>query len=89
MFSSTPANSKKFVEAAWAGNMAECTKALDNILALRDFYIAQPGTLLAVFSESMNLLGMDGIFCNDYTYHGRNDEVVAATKEFMKSIGEL
>lgn len=89
MFSSTPKNAKKFVEAAWAGNMAECAKYLDNILALRDFYLTQKQTLLVVFTESMNLLGMDGLFCYDYTYHGKDPEIVANTEAFMKKIGEL
>ncbi|MBQ7098060.1 MAG: dihydrodipicolinate synthase family protein [Clostridia bacterium] len=89
MFSSTPVNSKKFIEAAWAGDMETCKNALDNILDFRDFYITQKGTLLATYSESMNLLGMDGIFCNDYTYHGDDAERIANTKAFMQKIGEL
>ena len=89
MFSSTPKNAQKFVEAAWAGNKAECAKHLDNILALRDFYRSQKGVLLAVFTESMNLLGLEGNFCYDYTYHGRDPETVANVEAFMKKIGEL
>lgn len=89
MFSSTPANSKKFIEAAWAGDMEACKNALDNILAFRDFYLTQKGTLLATYSESMNLLGMDGIFCNDYVYYGDDAERIANIKAFMQKIGEL
>lgn len=89
MFSSTPVNSKKFIEAAWAGDMETCKNVLDTILSFRDFYISQKGTLLATYSESMNLLGMDGIFCFDYTYHGHDEEVIANTKAYMQKIGEL
>lgn len=89
MFSSTPKNSKKFIEAAWSGDMASCGKYLDNILALRDFYLTQKGALLSTYTESMNLLGMDGIFAFDYTFYGANAEKRANIEAFMKEIGEL
>ncbi len=89
MFSSTPKNSKKFIEAAWSGDMASCGKYLDNILAFRDFYLTQKGTLLATYTESMNLLGMDGIFAFDYTFYGSDAERKANIEAFMKEIGEL
>lgn len=90
MFSSTPKNAKQFIEAAWAGDMAKCAKHLDNILAFRDFYLSQPGVgLMSVFSDSMNLLGMDGSFAFDYNYQGGNADVIAKTKKFMQEIGEL
>ena len=41
------------------------------------------------FTQAMNLLGMDGIFCNDYTYVAENPELKAAVEGCMKEIGEL
>ena len=89
MFSSTPKNSKKFIEAAWSGDMASCGKYLDNILSFRDFYLTQKGALLSTYTESMNLLGMDGIFCFDYCYSGPDAEKRANVEDYMKKIGEL
>ncbi|MBQ9757520.1 MAG: dihydrodipicolinate synthase family protein [Clostridia bacterium] len=89
MFSSTPKNSKKFIEAAWSGDMASCGKYLDNILSFRDFYLTQKGALLSTYTDSMNLLGMDGIFCFDYSYYGADAEKKANVEAFMKEIGEL
>lgn len=90
MFSSTPKNTEKFIKAAWAGNMSDSAKYLDNILSLRNFYLSQPGIgLLSVFSCSMNLLGMEGSFAYDYNDQICCDAVVESTKKFMKEIGEL
>ena len=88
MFSSTPKNSKKFIEAAWSGDMTNSAKYLDNILKLRDFWIVN-GPLMFAFTQAMNLLGMDGIYCNDYTYVAENPELKAAVEGCMKKIGEL
>ena len=89
MFSSTPKNAKKFIEAAWAGNTCECTKHLDSIIKLRDFYFTQGVSLLSVFSASMNLLGMDGTFAFDYEHDGNDANIRANTEKAMKEIGEL
>lgn len=88
MFSATPNNANKFINAAWDGNMTECSKYLNNILKLRDFWIIN-GPLMFAFTQSMNLLGMDGIFCNDYTYVGEDAANKAAVENCMKEIGEL
>ncbi len=90
MFCSTPKNTEKFIKAAWDGNKADCAKHLDNILKLRDFYLCQPGSgLLSVFTHSMNLLGMDGIFAYDYNHQPVSTEVAENTKKMMQEIGEL
>ena len=88
MFSATPKNAEKFIKAAWNGNMADCSKYLDNILKLRDFWITN-GPLMFAFTQAMNLLGMDGIYCNDYTYVAESPELKAAVEGCMKEIGEL
>ena len=89
MFSSTPVNSKKFNDAALSGDMETCKNALDNILAFRDFYCEQNADLMVAYSESMNLLGLDGFFYDDYTYLGADSERVEKIKAFMTEIGEL
>ncbi len=89
MFSSTPTNTKKFIEAAWAGDMPKCTKHLNNILSLRDFYFTQGVSLMSVFSASMNLLGMEGTFAFDYEHDGNDANIRANTEKVMKEIGEL
>lgn len=89
MFSSTPKNAKKFIEASWAGNMADCAKYLDNILKLRNFYLNKSMSLMSVFTTSMNLLGMDGTFAYDYEHDGNDADMRAKTEKVMKEIGEL
>ena len=89
MFSCTPKNSKKFVESYLAGDIKATGKYLNNIIALRDFLLSVPGSaLLYVYSEVMNQLGMDGIFCYDYSYT-KNDAAPALIKEAFAKYGEL
>jgi 4-hydroxy-tetrahydrodipicolinate synthase len=89
MFSCTPKNAKKFVEAYKAGDIKTAGVYLNNILKFRDCLLGYPGNaLLYIFSISMNLLGMEGIFCPDYKYDPK-PELVALVKAQMEEIGEL
>ena len=89
MFSCTPKNSKKFVESYLAGDIKATGKYLNNIIDLRNFLLSVPGSaLLYVYTEAMNQLGMDGIFCYDYSY-AKNDAAPALVKEAFTKYGEL
>ena len=89
MFSCTPKNGKKFVEAYKAGDMKTAGKYLNNILKFRDCLLSYPGSaLLYIFSIAMNLLGMEGIFCPDFKYDPK-PELVAKVKAQLEEIGEL
>ncbi|MBQ4518014.1 MAG: dihydrodipicolinate synthase family protein [Clostridia bacterium] len=85
MFSATPKNEADFVKAIEAGDIAACTKSLDKILYLRDFYLKYD--LMAAFTASMNLLGCEGQFSQDYINE------IEVTREgvlgAMKEIGEI
>lgn len=86
MFSATPVNGRGFREGVISKNISKCREHLDNIVGLRDVYIKHG--VLEAFTASMNALGMDGIFYEDYhmpvSKIGK-EEVI----DFMKKIGEI
>ena len=86
MMSCTPANSKKLFDAMAAGDYATAATALDNIIALRDFFAARD--LWAAFSTAMNLLGYEGNFAPDYVSPIK-EEYIAQIREELVRIGEL
>ncbi len=89
MFSCTPKNGKKFVEAYRAGDMKTAGKYLNNILKFRDCLLGYPGSaLLYIFTIAMNELGMEGIFCPDFKYDPK-PELVAKVRAQLEEIGEL
>jgi 4-hydroxy-tetrahydrodipicolinate synthase len=88
MFSCTPANAKGFIDSYFAGNKNESSKYLNNIIALRDKLVSfAPSALLYLFSEVMNGIGMEGIFCTDYQYVP-NAEHAEKIKEIFRQYGE-
>ncbi len=89
MFSCTPKNAKKFVEAYKAGDIKAAGVYLNNILKFRDALLGYPGyALLYIFTIAMNLLGMDGMFCADHKFTP-NPELVDKVRAQMVEIGEL
>ena len=89
MFSCTPKNAKKFIDAYNAGDIATAGKYLNNILQFRDNLLGYPGSaLLYIFTIAMNLLGMEGIFCPDHKYDPK-PELVEKVRAQMQAIGEL
>lgn len=60
----TPVNTEKFAKCAAAGDMAGAAAALDNIVGLRDFFVAHD--LWPSFSACMNMLGYEGNHAPDY-----------------------
>lgn len=83
----TPVNTEKFIKAAWAGEWDACSQYLDNILKLRNTFIAH-GVLYS-FTQAMNLLGYQGIFNFDYDSVDDGGAAKAHVEEVMKEIGEL
>lgn len=65
MFSCTPFNSKKLIEALDARDLAAAAKHLTNIVALRDFINARD--LWPGFTAAMNLLGFEGLHAPDWS----------------------
>ena len=64
MMSCTPVNSKKLFDAMAAGDYETAAVALNNIVALRDFFVARD--LWPSYTTAMNLLGYEGDFGPDY-----------------------
>ena len=64
MLSCTPYNTGKMFKAMADGDYATAAACLDNIIALRDCFIAND--LMPAFTVSMNLLGCEGSFAQDY-----------------------
>ena len=87
MFASTPKTARKLYDALDAGDMAAAGKLLDDILALRDLFLATPCLMMA-FSHAMNLLGCEGKFGNDYNTD-ISDADKARVTEAMKALGEI
>jgi len=86
MFGCTPANNRKLMAALEAGNLEAAGQALDNILALRDFFC--DCDLWPAYSAAMNLLGFEGIHGPDWI-SPVSPETKAAIAEKMRLIGEL
>jgi hypothetical protein len=60
---------------------------LDQILALRDYFVAT-GTLMLTYSHAMNLLGCEGNFGMDYQREP-TEEQKQTVKAMLKDMGEL
>lgn len=86
MLSCTPKNTKALFEALERGDHATAGTCLSNIVELRDCFV-QYGVMNA-FTVSMNLLGYEGNFAQDYCPE-TSPEGVAAVTALMKKIGEL
>lgn len=86
MLPATPVNTQKLFDAMAKGDYAEAADALDNIVALRDFFVGHD--LWPSFSKTMNLLGYDGSFGPDYVADFNENHLAALTAE-LKRIGEL
>lgn len=86
MFSCTPVNARKFITSALRGDVATAGKYLDNILKLRDTFIIH-GVMYS-FTQSMNLLGMEGIFNHDYDSVPDGGAAKAHVESVMKEIEE-
>lgn len=87
MFACTPKTARKMYDALETGDYAAAGKALDDILALRDLFLATPCLMMA-FSHAMNLLGCEGCFGNDYHTDISDADKVRVT-EAMKALGEI
>ena len=68
------------------GDYASAAKYLDNITALRDCFIAND--LMPSFTASMNLLGYEGNFAQDYMSPVKPSAVENVRREMIR-IGEL
>ena len=86
MLPATPVNTQKLFDAMAKGDYAEAADALDNIVALRDFFVGHD--LWPSFSKTMNLLGYEGNFGPDYVADFNENHLAALTAE-LKRIGEL
>lgn len=86
MFTCTPVNSQKLIEAMRAGDKAGAAQALNNILSFRDDMLNWD--LWPAYSAAMNLLGWEGLHAPDWVTPA-SDEVIALVKAEMERIGEL
>ena len=86
MMSCTPVNSGKLFAAMEEGDYDAAGVYLNNIVALRDFFVAHD--LWPSFSTTMNLLGYEGNFGLDYVSPIKEAYVDEIHKELIR-IGEL
>ena len=86
MFTCTPVNSQKLIEAMRAGDKAGAAQALNNIIDLRDKMLGWD--LWPAYSAAMNLLGWEGLHAPDWVTKS-SSEIVALVKSEMERIGEL
>ncbi len=86
MLSCTPTNTRLLYEAMEKGDFKKAAVHMDNILNLRDMFIAN--SLWPCFTVAMNLLGYDGKYGPDYVSPG-HEGVPALVKEWMQRIGEI
>ena len=86
MMSCTPVNSKKLFDAMSAGDYDTAAIALDNIIALRDFFATRE--LWAAYSTAMNHLGYEGNFAPDYISPIKEEYIEQIHNELIR-IGEL
>lgn len=85
MMSCTPTNSKKLFAAMSVGDYTAAAGYLDNITALRDFFVARD--LWPSFSVAMNLLGYEGNFAPDYVSPIK-EQYISDIRAEMIRIGE-
>ena len=86
MFTCTPVNSKKLIDAMEAGDKAGAAQALDNIVTLRDKMLGWD--LWPAYSAAMNLLGWEGLHAPDWVTPS-SPEIISQVKAEMERIGEL
>ncbi len=86
MLSCTPVNTEKLFAAMKNGDFVSAAGYLDNIVALRDCFLAND--LMPAFSYSMNLLGCEGNFAQDYMCEITPQAKENVRKEMIR-IGEL
>lgn len=82
----TPINSGKLFAAMEQGDYESAAKYLDNIIGLRDFFVAR--NLWPAFSTAMNLLGYEGNFAPDYV-SPIEEKYIPEIKAELIRIGEL
>ena len=82
----TPVNSGKLFAAMEQGDYDKAADYLNNIIALRDFFVARD--LWPSFSTAMNLLGYEGNFAPDYV-SPIQEKYVQEIKDELVRIGEL
>ncbi len=86
MLSCTPYNTKMLFESMAANDYAAAAEYLNNILALRDCF--RDNNLMPAFTKSMNMLGYDGDFAQDYC-DPITDAQIANVRAEMVRIGEI
>lgn len=86
MFTCTPVNSQKLIDAMRSGDKAGAAQALNNILSLRDKMLGWD--LWPAYSAAMNLLGWEGLHAPDWVTPSC-PEIIALVKAEMERIGEL
>ncbi|MBO7170166.1 MAG: dihydrodipicolinate synthase family protein, partial [Clostridia bacterium] len=86
MLSCTPYNTGKMFKAMAEDDYQTASACLDNIVALRDCFIAND--LWPSFTAAMNLLGCEGDFGMDYN-NPVTDNVITNIRAEMVRIGEL
>ena len=86
MLSCTPKNTGKMFRAMAENQYDIAAECLNNIVALRDCFIAND--LWPSFTAAMNLLGYDGDFAPDYMSEV-SDKIIKNVKEEMIRIGEI
>ena len=87
MFACTPKTAQKMYQALDAGDYAAGGKYLDDIIALRDFFLTTP-CLMKAFSYAMNLMGCEGSFAKDYERE-LTPEWKEKVKAAMQALGEI
>jgi dihydrodipicolinate synthase/N-acetylneuraminate lyase len=86
MFTCTPVNSQKLIDAMRSGDKAGAAQALNNILSLRDKMLGWD--LWPAYSAAMNLLGWEGLHAPDWVTPSC-PEIIALVKAEMERICEL
>ena len=86
MFTCTPVNSQKLIDAMRSGDKTGAAQALNNILSLRDKMLGWD--LWPAYSAAMNLLGWEGLHAPDWVTPSC-PEIIALVKAEMERIGEL
>ena len=86
MLSCTPVNTGKLFRALDAGDREAAAVHMSNIVALRDFFVAN--TLWPSFTAAMNLLGCEGKFAPDYNPLPTEKQYELVRAELIR-IGEL
>ncbi len=86
MLSCTPVNTGKLFAALAEGRKEEAARHLNNIIHLRDFFVARD--LWHSFNTAMNLLGYEGFYCPDYVCPIQ-EKYISELRDELARIGEL